>query len=244
MEASVSYKNKFIKFDSYIKNNNNCKKRLALYYTNFLHKTFTMKNLLFLLSVLITNASFGQTSQEFFDSGFAKSNLGDYSGAIVEYNKAIDKNNTEADFYTYRGIAKNYLKDYTGAIKDYNKTIELDPNNLKAYNNRGNTKRNLQDYSGAIADYTKVIDNNSNDAIMQDSYNNRGLAKIYLKEYASAIADYNKAIEQDPYDARVFTNRGDAKQYQGKISDACMDWKKAQELGDDNNYEKIKNFCK
>ena len=30
MAVGVFYKNKFIKFDSYIKNNNNCKKRLAL----------------------------------------------------------------------------------------------------------------------------------------------------------------------------------------------------------------------
>ena len=104
-----------------------------------------MKNLLFLLSMLILNTSFGQTAQEFFDRGFAKSNLGDYSGAIVDYNKAIDKNNTEADYYNYRGLAKSYLKDYTAAIKDYNKTIELDPNNLKAYNNRGNIMRNLED---------------------------------------------------------------------------------------------------
>ena len=40
--------------------------------------------------MLILNNSFGQTAQEFFDRGFAKSNLGDYSGAIVDYNKAID----------------------------------------------------------------------------------------------------------------------------------------------------------
>ena len=78
---------------------------------------------------------------------------------------------------------------------------------------------------------------------MQDSYYKRGIAKIYLKEYSSAILDFNKAIELDPYDARVFTNRGVAKQYEGKITDACMDWKKALELGDDNNYENIKNYC-
>ncbi len=53
-----------------------------------------MKNLLFLLSLFILNTSFGQNAQEYFERGFEKYNLGDYSGAMIDYNKAIYKDST------------------------------------------------------------------------------------------------------------------------------------------------------
>ncbi len=96
-----------------------------------------MKNILFTLALLISFSSFGQTAEEYFDSGFDKAGNGDYYGSISDYNKAIELNPKYALAYFNRGYSKNELKDYDGAIADYNKAIELDPNYATAYNNRG-----------------------------------------------------------------------------------------------------------
>ena len=105
-----------------------------------------MKNILFTLALLISFSSFGQTSSEYFDSGYDKAENGDYYGAISDYTKAIELNPNDAAAYHNRGWSKNKLKDYNGAIADYNKAIELDPNYTDAYHNRGYSKNILEDY--------------------------------------------------------------------------------------------------
>lgn len=46
-----------------------------------------------------------------------------------------------------------------------------------------------------------------------------------------AIADYTKAIEINPKDEIAYSNRGLTKKSQGDMKEACSDWKKAAELG-------------
>ncbi|HEY9702682.1 MAG TPA: tetratricopeptide repeat protein, partial [Allocoleopsis sp.] len=129
--------------------------------------------------------------QDFFSLGYQKLELGDYQGAIADYNSAIELNPNYTIAYNNRGNAYRNLKEYQKAIADYNRAIELNPNYTIAYNNRGNAYRNLKEYQKAIADYNKAIDLNPKDAI---AYNNRGNAYRNLKEYQKALSDYNKAI--------------------------------------------------
>ena len=48
-----------------------------------------MKNKFFTLTLLICFSSFGQTAEEYLDSGVSKAEINDYYGAISDYNKAI-----------------------------------------------------------------------------------------------------------------------------------------------------------
>ena len=98
-----------------------------------------MKNILFTLVLLISFSSFGQTSSEYFESGYDKAENGDYYGAISDYTKAIELNPNAAAYYN-RGLSKSKLKDHSGAISDYNKAIELSPNLGIVYNNRAIAK--------------------------------------------------------------------------------------------------------
>lgn len=67
--------------------------------------------------------------------GVAKKNLGDYAGALADYNKAIELDPECAEAYNNRGLAKQDLKDYAGAMADYNKAIELFPQYTRVYDN-------------------------------------------------------------------------------------------------------------
>ena len=182
-----------------------------------------MKNLLFTLALLISFVSFGQTADEYFNSGYDKAQANDDSGAISDYTKAIELNPDNADAYNNRGVSKNNLKDDSGAIDDYTKAIELNPNYAAAYNNRGVSKNDLKDYSGAINDYTKAIELEPNYII---AYNNRGVSKRYLKDYSGAIIDFTKAIELDPNDTTAYNNRSLAKYSLDDYSGAITDMKK------------------
>ena len=84
-----------------------------------------MKNILFTLALLISFVSFGQTAEEYFDSGYDKAEAKDYNGAIADFTKAIEINPNYAIAYYNRGFLKNDLKDYNGAIADYTKAIEI-----------------------------------------------------------------------------------------------------------------------
>ena len=122
-----------------------------------------MKKLLLLL-LFVPLISFGQTAEEYFDSGFVKAKIADYYGAISDFTIAIELNPNYAMAYNNRGYSKSILEDYNGAIADYTKAIELDPNYTKAYVNRGIAKELIGDLNGACDDAKKVANLGDTDA--------------------------------------------------------------------------------
>ncbi len=83
-----------------------------------------MKKLILFL-VVLNLITFGQTAEEYFNKGFSKYNLKDYSGAIADFNKAIQLKPDYAFAYYSRGYSKHYLKDKIGACTDWSKAGEL-----------------------------------------------------------------------------------------------------------------------
>jgi len=93
----------------------------------------------------------------FYIAGLAKDNLGDFEGAIADYDEAIRLDPEYAGAYNNRGLAKYDLGDLEGALADYDEAIRLDPEYALAYYNRGLAKFNLSDFEGALADYDEAI---------------------------------------------------------------------------------------
>ena len=108
-----------------------------------------MKKYILIILILCSHNLFSQTGADWTERGIAKVELKDYSGAIADFNKAIELNDQYKIFaYFIRGIAKVELKDYRGAILDFNKAMELSPNDASIYSARGYAKSKLKDYSG------------------------------------------------------------------------------------------------
>ncbi len=130
-----------------------------------------------------------------------QSSIGEYTNAMINFNKVIKK--TEYielwEVYWERGKLKSSLSDFRGAISDFNLALNINSQATIIYSNRGYCKLKLKDYLGSVNDYTKVIQKNPNNS--SNAYYNRGLARIYLKQLELGCKDLSKAGEQGDIDA-------------------------------------------
>jgi len=124
--------------------------------------------------------------------GITRKKLGDYKGAIADYNKAIKINEKLAESYLSRGLARRDLGDYKEANADFSKAIKINPDYALAYNNRGLVRKILGDLQGAIADYNQAIKLDPDYAL---AYMNRAYARKDLGEKKGAIEDMQKIVQ-------------------------------------------------
>jgi serine/threonine protein kinase len=89
--------------------------------------------------------------------GRGRLELNDVSGALADYDTAIELDPKCANAYNGRGWLKDdKLNDVSGALADYSKAIELDPEFAHAYYCRGILRKNkIKDITGAIQDFRR-----------------------------------------------------------------------------------------
>ena len=131
------------------------------------------------------------SAETYLTWGNTKYDLGDYKGAIADFDSAIRLNPDYAKAYLNRGLAKGQLGQHFAAIADYDSAIRLNPDDAKTYYNRGNAKYNLGQHFAAIADFDSAIRLNPDDA---NAYYNRGSAKTQLNRISEAKQDLRTAL--------------------------------------------------
>ena len=89
-------------------------------------------------------------------NGNKKFELGDFQGAMADYDRAISIEPNAQMFYYYRAKAKVKMGDNDEAINDCNRAISLYPKYAQAYHTRGNARSALNDRRGAIADWQEA----------------------------------------------------------------------------------------
>ena len=92
--------------------------------------------------------------------GWPTSDLGNYTQAIPDFNRAIEIDPRFGEAYNNRGMAYGSLGNYTQAIADFNRAIEIHPRYGKAYYNRGFAYGSLGKSTEAIADFNRAIEIN------------------------------------------------------------------------------------
>ena len=71
----------------------------------------------------------------------------------------------------------------------------------------------------------------------------RGIAKCSLQDLKGGVLDFTKTINFEPKNMDAYFNRGVAKFSLGQKESACLDLKKAGELGKKEVFEMIKKYC-
>jgi DNA-binding helix-hairpin-helix protein with protein kinase domain len=165
----------------------------------------------------------------YYNQGNAYYKLGDYEGAIENFNQALRLNPNDTKAYVNRGNARYEIaqhsgdpdRQYKGAIADFNKALFLNPNEVEAYVKRGFVRYTVaqyskdpdKDYKAAIADFNKALGLNPNKV---EAYVKRGIVRYKLaqysgdsqKDYIAAIKDFDQALSLNPQEAEAYVKRG------------------------------------
>jgi len=165
----------------------------------------------------------------------------DYKSALRDFNLSILLDSSVADVYCNRGLMHERLGGTVLAMRDYDKAIKLNSKLQIAYKNRSALNAKMGKSSEAINDINMAIKLDSTDA---ESYSNRGNIKAMQGQFKESIADYNYAIKLKINDDKVFINLALSKLNLNDTIGACVDLHKAQELGNTNAGQAIKQFCK
>jgi tetratricopeptide (TPR) repeat protein len=140
--------------------------------------------------------------------------LGQYSTAIIQFNKSIDLDPQFPMSWLHRGISKLKLKDFQGAREDFNQAVRLKRGYAFGYILRGVANYSLEDTDAmlsdleiglqldfkALADVLDIAGNAVDKAIEMapenvNYYFSRGYAHFADKNYRQALADFTTAEE-------------------------------------------------
>ena len=175
---------------------------------------------------LVSIAGYGQTAQEYCDTGLDSLGKKMYDEAIVAYQKAIEIDPQYAKAYNGLGATYYYKKMYDEAIAAYQKAIEINPQYVVAYTNLGNAYYTKKMYDEAISAYKNAIETNPQYAT---AHSNLGGAYYKKGMYDEAIAAYTKAVEINPQYTVAHNGLGNAYYTKKMYDEAISAYKNAIE---------------
>jgi tetratricopeptide (TPR) repeat protein len=152
--------------------------------------------------------------------GIAKKNVGDYVGALEDFNQAIRLDTMSSIFYNNRGTVLAIQKLYQSALADFDHALALKDNYHEAYFNRALVKKSMNDYDGLLADLDLAIKYKK---IFPTAYYERALEKNRRHDRQGALADIALAIKARKGYAEAWFLSGNIKKdmldHQGAIAD-------------------------
>jgi protein O-mannosyl-transferase len=172
--------------------------------------------------------------------GLEKKAISDVSGALLDYNKALQINPNYAEAYSNRGLLYKDISNLPEALKDLNNAVRLNPDLFEAYYNRGLIYNQFQQYDLAIQDFNQAI---AKYPKLEVAFLDRGISKAMLGDINGAIGDFSYAIELKPDFVTAYHNRALAKRTLNDLQGACKDWKIASLLGYPKADENLAKYC-
>lgn len=172
--------------------------------------------------------------------GVAFFGLEDYDSALKDFEISVQKNEKEVTYWTNLGKTYSALSNSPKALNAFNRVLKLDKNNSAAYNFIGIEYFKQEDYGLAIKNFDSAV---TLDPKNPTYFDNRASAKENLYDFVGAIEDYNSSLILYPDDADIVYRRGVAKVSSNNNYDACLDFKKALEMGYEIASESLTKYC-
>jgi clan AA aspartic protease (TIGR02281 family) len=168
---------------------------------------------------------------------------------LKEYDEAIENLLMPEEFYGkkngavyfYLGLCYSEKGESKKAIDSYSVVIMEDSSNSLVWYKRGCEKLKIKDLVGARLDIELALKFDPENNLAYDS---RGELNFLEKRYSECVADMSEAIKLDPESSNSYLVRGQAWFATGSPDKACLDWRKAMELGAKDASGLIKENCK
>ncbi|WP_199117349.1 tetratricopeptide repeat protein [Pedobacter sp. ASV28] len=186
---------------------------------------YLTKSFLLLITFSITAKTYAQGNFE--KLGTQAWMKGDYKTAVVQLEKADDKDPNNSSVLKMLGYSYFQCGDFENAIEVYTRLITLKPNDYSAFYYRGKARLNVANtpkealnqmrenfYTSAIKDFTKALEINGEEdiQILQNrgvAYKDYGIFKSYkikknveknacVAVFNSSIADFQKILTMQP----------------------------------------------
>ena len=127
--------------------------------------------------------------------------LGDYEGAIADFNKALEQDPELAISLSNRGYAKYYLGDLDDALLDFNDALSLNGDLTDVLLNKASLLASLDQVIPALELLDGIIEESPEDATL---YLNRGLIRELSGNLNGACEDWSRAKELGAEQAEAY----------------------------------------
>jgi len=157
--------------------------------------------------------------------------LSDYPHALRDFDKALEIDPFNADFFLARGDTKMHLQKFNEAIADYTSAIQLERNIASAYLNRGIAQHLVGENELAIKDVDKAI---RLDYFNSEAWLKRGMIFAEMDSLTNALNDINHALSLKDKQPFALFQRALVNLKLGDTLSAIGDYNRVIEL-DENN---------
>lgn len=156
---------------------------------------------------------------------------------LLRYDEALDDLNAvlqgqrSVEAYLYRAKLYAFVRENSSALQDFEQAVQLAPTDARIYEERASLYEQLKEYDKAANDYSQII------TLKEDDFYAYVLrADVYekLENWEAAIADYSEAIKLNPYYSDLYQYRGELRARVGDSAGAEEDFRKFEELEDED----------
>lgn len=180
-------------------------------------------------------------SEAYNNRGYIAFLLGNLKEAEKDILKAIELKPENTDAYLNLFSVKEAQNDLKSALFYIEKAISIAPDNSVGYFNRAVLYSQLNKFPSALKDLDMAI---NLDPGSYKAYNNRAEIKIRMADLKGALTDLDQMLILKPDYSYGYYSRGIVKKKTGLNNEACIDMKKAQQMGVSEAGLWIKNYCK
>lgn len=172
--------------------------------------------------------------------------MNEFESALLNFKKAYQLNSNNSDYSFGVAISFYELEAFDSAQKYIDIAIQLEPNQPDYHSRAGNIYFHSRQYQKAVDNYQIALDNLSDEypINLHNCYYNKAVSEFYLKDYASAVQDLTFLVKDKPSDFSYIHLRGVSQLKMRKTKEACLDLRKAKELGNEKSQEYISKYCK
>jgi tetratricopeptide (TPR) repeat protein len=140
-------------------------------------------------------------SMDYMQRADAKMHLGDYKGALADFQQGALRRNDLAGRQVMYVLALHFSGNSAGALAEMNAAIKASPDEAFNYSIRGLLYRAFGNRDAAIKDHDRSI---KLDAELPSAYVERACTHFAFGDYAAAKKDFDQSIQLGSSDAFIY----------------------------------------